>query len=196
MQQYTTHPIQKSSLFYVAITLVGIASLLLGLYLIIIVGYHERSYVFLGMGTGCFIGGIAGMIEIQAKFKVALSYGMIALGMMGIPVGINYLVDRYGPPPSPSHAALVLSGSIVAILIGIVGAWIVQPQRGMATLSSVLTLGIIASLGIVAVTVGIIYKYVLESPTHGYMLSGVGVVCLIIGIVGGVFSQGRMKERW
>ena len=196
MQQSTTHSVQKGSLFYVAITLIGIASLLLGLYLIIIVGYHERSYVFLGMGTGCIIGGIAGMIETRAKFKAALSYGMIALGMMGIPVGINYVVDRYGPAPSPTHAALVLTASIAAILIGIFGAWIVQPRRGMTTLSSVLTLGIIASVGIVAVTVGIIYKYVLESPTHGSMLSSVGVVCLVIGIVGGVFSQGRMRERW
>ena len=196
MQQSNVHSIQKSFLTYIAITLIGVLSLLLGLYLIIIVGYHERSYVFLGMGTGCFIGGIAGIIETRAKFKTALCYGMIALGMMGIPVGINYLVDRYGPPPSPSHAALVLSGSIVAILIGIFGVWIMQPQKGMAKLSSLLTLGIIASIGIVAVTVGIIYKYVLESPTHGYMLSGVGVVCLIIGIVGGVFSQSRMKERW
>ena len=189
MQQSQVHPTQKSMLPYIAITLVGIASLLLGLYLIIIVGYHERAYVFLGLGAGCVIGGIAGIIEKCAKFKVALSYGTIALGMMGLPIGINYLVDRYGPPPSPSHAAIVLSGSVVAILIGIFGAWTVQPRKGIATLSSMLTLGIIGSVGIVAVTVGAIYTYVLESPRHGDMLFGVGMVCVMIGIVGGVLSQ-------
>lgn len=189
MQQSNTQSVQKSFLTYAAITIVGVASLLLGLYLIIIVGYHERAYVFLGFGTGCFIGGIAGVIEKHAKFKVALSYGMIALGMMGIPVGINYLVDRYGPPPSLSHAVLVLSGSVVAMLIGIFGVWMVQRRRGITTLWSVLMLGIIASLGIVAMTVGVIYMYALESPRHGDMLVGVGVVCVVIGIVGRVLAQ-------
>ena len=152
-------------------------------------GYHERAYVFLGLGTGCFIGGIAGIIETRVKFKTTLSYGMIALGMMGVVVGINYVVDRYGPAPSPTHAVLVLSMSVAAILIGIFRAWIGQPQRRMAKLSSLLTLGIIASAGIVAVAVGVIYTYVLESPKHGYMLLGAGVVCLVIGIVGGVLSR-------
>jgi hypothetical protein len=196
VQQSNTHLIQKHTLSYAAITIVGVSSLLLGLYLIIVVGYHERAYVFLGIGTGCFIGGIAGIIETRAKFKTALSYGMIALGMMGIVVGINYLVDRYGPSASPTRAALVLSASVAGILIGIFGAWIVQPKGGIAKLSSVLTLGIIASVGIVAVTVGIIYKFVLNSPTHAYMLSGVGVVCLVIGIVGGVFLQSRTKRNY
>ena len=191
MQQSNTQSVQKSFLTYAAITIIGVLSLLSGLYLIIVVGYHERAYVFLGMGTGCFIGGIAGMIEKSAKFRAALSYGMIALGMMGIVVGINYLVDSYGPP-NLSHAALVLSVSVVVILTGICGAWIVQ--RKGAKLLSVLMLGIIASAGIVAVTVGVIYNYVLESPKHGYMLFGVGVVCVVIGIVGGVLAQGRIMD--
>jgi len=189
VQQPHIHLIQKHTLTYAVITIVGVAFLLLGLYLIIVVGYHERAYIFLGMGTGCFIGGIAGLVERRAKFKTTLSYGMIALGMMGIPVGINYIVDRYGPTPSPTHATLVLSASVAAILIGTFGAWIVKPRRGMATLSSVLTLGILASAGIVGVTVGVIYKYVLESPMHGDMLFGVSVICLVIGIVGGVLSR-------
>ena len=191
MQQSYAHLTRNGMLTYVAVTLVGIVSLLFGLYLIIIVGYHERAYIFLGLGTGCFIGGVAGVLETRERFKTALSYGLIALGMMGIAVGINYLFGRYGPPPSLSHAALVLGGSIVAILVGIVGAWIVQPQRDMAALSRVLMLGIIASVGIVAVTVGAIYTYVLDSPKHGYMLVGVGVICVVIGIVGGVLSQSK-----
>lgn len=104
------------------------------------------------------------------------------------------LVDRYGLPPSPSHAALVLSGSIVAILVGIVAAWIGQSRKSIATLSRVLMPGIIASVGTVAMTVGAIYTYALESPKHGYMLFGVGVVCVVVGIVGGVLSQGRMVD--
>src|SRR5437764_7500285 len=91
---------QKQAITFVVLTVFGVGALLLGLALIIFAHYHERAYVFLGLGAGCFIGGIAGILEAKSKVKVALSYGMIAMGMMGSIIGLNYLVSRYGPAPN------------------------------------------------------------------------------------------------
>lgn len=195
-QQADTRFLRKRTLSYATIASFGVVALLVGLILIIVVNYHERAYVFLGLGTGCFIGGIAGIVGARANFKTVLSYGMIAFGMMGAVIGLNYLYARYGPAPNVGHAILVLSISVVALLVGILGAWMVRTKGSLVTLLSVLTLGIIASMGIVAMNVGIIYNFELDSPKHGSILLSVGIVCLIAGVVGGRISQGRMKERW
>ena len=87
--------------------------------------------------------------------------------------------------------ALVMS--LVAMLAGFVGAMIARPKGGMAALSSVIMLGVIAPLGIVAVTVGTIYLIVLQSQGRAYLLLGVGAVCLIGGIACGTFAQSRAR---
>ena len=193
MQHFNHSNTQKQSLTFATITAFGVAAVLLGLALILFAHYHERAYLFLGLGTGGVIGGIAGIVGAGPKKRTALSYGAIALGMMGIAVGLNYYVDRYGPAANQTHGNIVMAMSLVAILAGIVGALIAQPKAGMATLSSVITLGVIASGGIVAVTVGTIYLLVLQSPRHAYLLLGVGVVCLLVGIACGSFVQRRVK---
>src|SRR5437588_5368459 len=96
MQQSNHLLTQKQSLPFAAVTVFGVAALLLGLTLIIFAHYHERAYVFLGLGVAGFIGGIAGIVEAESKVKATLSYGMIALGMVGIIVGLNYLTNIYG----------------------------------------------------------------------------------------------------
>ena len=73
---------QKQAITFAAFTVFGVAALLLGLALIIYAHYHERAYVFLGLGAGSFIGGIAGIVGAGSKIKAALSYGVIALGVM------------------------------------------------------------------------------------------------------------------
>src|SRR5713226_2976498 len=103
MQQSNHLLTQKQSLLFAAITVFGIAALLLGLALIIYAHYHERAYVFLGLGAACFIGGLAGIVVAGSKFKAALSYGVIGLGMMGIIVGLNYLTNIYGHSPNHSR---------------------------------------------------------------------------------------------
>jgi len=107
---------QKQSITFAAITVCGIAALLLGLALIIFAHYHERAYVFLGLGAAGFIGGLAGIVGAGSKVKAALSYGVIALGMMGIIVGLNYLTNSYGPHPNQARGDIVIALSIVAIL--------------------------------------------------------------------------------
>ena len=193
MQHFNHSNTQKQSLTFATITAFGVAAVLLGLALILFAHYHERAYLFLGLGAGGVIGGIAGIVGAGPKTRTALSYGAIALGMMGIAVGLNYYVDRYGPAANQTHGNIVMALSLVAILAGIVGALIAQPKAVMATLSSVITLGVIASGGVVAVTVGTIYLLVLQSPRHAYLLLGVGVVCLLVGIACGSFVQRRVK---
>jgi predicted neutral ceramidase superfamily lipid hydrolase len=123
---------QKQPLLYAVIAIFGAAALFLGLALIILAHYHERAYLFLGLGAAGFIGGIAGIVVAGSKAKVALGYGVIALGMMGLPVGLNYLVNRYGAAPNGVHGIIVIALSIIAILGGIVGVLIVQPKGGIA----------------------------------------------------------------
>ena len=191
MQQLIIFP-PKKSLPFGAVTVFGVAALLLGLALIIFAHYHERAYVFLGLGAACFIGGIAGIVEAESKVKATLSYGVIALGMVGIIVGLNYLTNIYGLYLNQTRGDIVIALSIVAILAGIVVALIMQPKGGIAAFSSVIMLGVIASIGIVALIVGTICLVVLEYQ-GAYALLGAGTVCLIGGIICGIFARSRAR---
>ena len=184
---------QKQRVAFVSITVFGVGALLLGLALIIFAHYHERAYVFLGLGAGCFIGGIAAILEARSKVKVGLSYGMIALGMMGIIIGLNYLMSRYGPAPNQTHGYMVIALSIVAILAGIAGALIAQPKGSKVAFSRVIMLGGIASIGVVALVVGTVYLVVLQHPGRAYPLLGIGTACLISGLTGSIFVQSRAR---
>ena len=191
--QKSDHSLMQKRPTFAAIAVLGVASLLLGLGLIIYVNYHERAYVFLGLGAACFIGGIAGMIEVGSRTRAALSYGVIAMGMMGIIVGLNYLAGKYGPGPDQGRGEIVIALSVIAILAGIGGALIVPPKGGFAAFSSVIALGLIASAGIGALIVGTIYLLVLERGAHAYPLLVLGVVCLIVGIAWGIYAQSRAR---
>jgi uncharacterized membrane protein HdeD (DUF308 family) len=185
---------QKQPIAFAVITIIGVAALLLGLALIIYAHYHERAYIFLGLGAAGFIGGIAGIIVAGSKVKAALSYGVIALGMMGMIVGFNYLANRYGSAPNNTHGAIVIASSVVAILVGIVGALMAQPKGGLAAVSSVILLGVIASSGIAALIAGTIYLIVLEHPGHAYTLLGAGTLCLVGGVASGIFAQSKARS--
>ena len=183
---------QKQFLLFAAITVFGVAALFLGLASIIFAHYHERAYIFLGLGTAGFIDGIVGMVGARSKVKAALSYGMIATGVMGISVGLNYLTNIYGAAPNQAHGDIVIALSSVAILAGIVGALMVQPKGGIAAFSSVILLGVIASIGLVALIVGTISLVVLHDQ-GAYPLLGAGAVCLVGGIAFGIFAQSRAR---
>ena len=192
--QHLEHsPTRKQSLTFGTISVLGVAAFLLGLALILFVHYHERAYLFLGLGAGGFIGGLAAMVGTGPKTRIALSYGAIALGIMGIVVGLNYYVDRYGPAANQTHGNIVIALSVIAILAGIVGALISQPKGSMAALTSVIMLGVITSGGLVAMAVGTIYLIVLQSQGHAYLLLGVGAVCLLGEIAGGIFVQSKLR---
>lgn len=193
LQQLDQFLTRKRPIAFAVITVLGVAALALGLVLIVYESYHERAYVFLGLGAASFIGGIAGIVLAQAKLKAALSYGAIALGIMGTLVGLNYLTGSYGPAPNYAHAAIVIAGSVVAILGGIAGALIIQPGGGFTALSSVILLGVIASTGMVALIAGAVYLLVLEYPGHAYAMLGVGAICLTGGIACGTLVQRKAR---
>jgi MFS family permease len=184
---------QKWPIIFTVITVFGVVALLLGLALIIFAHYHERAYVFLGLGAGCFIGGIAGLMGVRSKVKAALSYGVIAMGMMGGAIGLNYLTSRYGPAPNQTHGAIVIALSIVAILAGIAGALTTQHRGSIVAFSTVIMLGVIASIGIVALIVGTVYLVVLQYQGHAYLLLSIGTACLIGGVACGFFVQNRAR---
>ena len=189
MRQLNAAFTQKQS--FVAITVFGVLALLLGLVLIIFAHYHERAYIFLGVGAAAFIGGIAGIVEAGPKVKTALSYGGIALGIIGIIVGLNYLTNTYGPPASPLRGGLVVALGITIMLVGIVAALTVQPKGGIAAFSCVIMLGVIASLGVGALLAGTVYLVVLQYHGHAYLMLGLGAVCLLAGIIWSIFAQGK-----
>jgi hypothetical protein len=178
---------------FAALAVLGVASLLLGLGLIIYLNYHERAYIFLGLGAACFIGGIAGMIEVEARTRAALSYGVIAMGMMGIVFGLNYLTGKYGPGPNHGHGEIVMALSFIAILAGIGGVLFMQPKGGFDAFSRVIALGLIAPAGIGALIAGTIYLLVLERGVHAYPLLGLGAVCLFAGIAWDIYAQSRTR---
>jgi hypothetical protein len=133
--------IRKRPLAFATITVFGIAALLLGLALVIFAHYHERAYVFLCMGAGGFIGGIAGIVAAGWRVRAALR---------------------------------------------------ARPKGGVAAFSSVIMLGVIASIGMVVLTVGTIYLIVLQNQ-YAYLLLGAGAVCLIGGITCGIVAQSRAR---
>lgn len=184
---------QKDSMIFAVITVVGAIVLMLGLALIIYANYHERAYILLDLGAGGVIGGIAGMIVVGQKARAASGYGLIAMGVVGIVAGLNYLIGSYGPGPNQAHGYLMITLSMIAILTGIIWGVVVQSRAGLAALSSVIMLGVIGSIGIASLIVGTIYLVVLDYPGFAYFLLSIGAVCLIGGIVCGIFAQSRVK---
>ena len=184
---------QKESITFAIVSSVGAAALVLGLVLIITANYHERAYIFLILGAGGFMGGLAGMIVGGQKVRAVLDFGLIAMGFVGMVVGFNYLISQYGPEPNLAHGYLVISLSTIAILIGIIGELIAQSQNGFVGIWSVVVLGVIGSIGIAMLIVGMVYLAVLERHMPAYVLLVFGSVCLVGGIVGAIVAQHRVK---
>jgi hypothetical protein len=185
--------IQKESLTFAVITTIGAIALLLGLALIIFAHYHERAYIFLILGAGGFMGGIAGMIVGGQKVRAALDYGLIAMGFVCMVVGFNYLIGEYGTEPNLRHGYLMITLSTIAILAGIVGELVAQSKNGFAGGWSVFVLGVIGSIGIAMLIVGTIYPAVLDQHRHASFLLALGAVCLVGGIVCGIFVQRKVS---
>lgn len=192
VQQREHSRTRKHSLTFATITFAGFAVLLFGLALIFFAHDHERAYIFLALGAGGIIGGIAGLVGAASRTRTVLSYGVIASGIMGITVGLNYLVDRYGPSPNQAHATLVIALSLVVILSGITGVLRGHSKGSIRRiLSRVITVGIIASLGVVAMTVGMVYLVVLHSQGHASFLLAGGALCFIGGVAYSMFAHSR-----
>ena len=190
--QHTNHTLmQKEVIAFAVITAIGAAALAFGLTLIIFAHYHERAYMFLILGAGGFMGGLAGMIVVGQKVRAAFDYGLIAIGIVGMVVGLNYLIGEYGPKPNLAHGYLVITLSISAILVGLIVELVMLPKTGFAGFSNVIMVGVIGSIGLAALIVGTVFLAVLDYPGNGYILLALGAVCLMGGIVWVIFVQRR-----
>lgn len=173
---------QKEARVFAAMTILGAAAIGLGLALIVFAHYHERAYIFLILGAGGFMGGVAGMIVVGRSARAALDYALIAMGIVGMVVGLNYLIGEYGPGPAPDHGYLVIAVSVLAILVGLIRELVVLRKSGSAARTSVCIAGVVGSIGLAVGIVGTILLAVLDAPGYGLFLLASGVVCLIGGI--------------
>ena len=172
-------------------TTLGAAALAFGLALIIFAHFHERAYIFLFVGAGGFLGGIAGMTVDGRSARAALDYGLISMGMVGMVVGLNYVTGEYGPGPAPAHGYLVIVLSVLAVLAGLIGELVVLRKAGGTARTSVFVAGVATSIGPAVCLVGTMLLAAHEYPAYGYFLLATGAACLIGGIAGMVFDQGR-----
>lgn len=191
MRQTQQSLTRRQIITFSIITAFGVLALLFGIFLIIYMQYHERAYGFLGLGAACFIGGCAGITAASAKIKAALSYGVIALGIIGVLVGINYLTYLHSSTYQ-DRGQLVIALSIVVIAGGVIGALLSQP-RGFAAISSIIMLGVIASIGVAALIVGAVFLLLLNYPSYAYPLLVAGALCLVAGLACGIFAQSKLK---
>ncbi len=189
VQQIYHSLMQKPTKTFAVITVTGAAALLLGLALIIFAHYHERAYIFLVSGAGGLIGGIAGMIVEGQKVRVVLDYGLIAMGFANMVIGFNYLIGAYGTEPSPISGFPVIAISVIAILIGMIREMVTQSHNGFTSFLSVIALGVTGSIGIALGIVGSMYLATQNFFGQAFFLLALGAVCLVGGIIGGIFVQ-------
>ena len=186
--QHTPHA--THSKLFLAILVIGLLILAFGVFLLTEMQYHERAYVFLCAGAAALIGGIAGIIAPQSKVKAAIFYGVMALAILIMTVGANYLTYHNLQDHQRGYACIAVG--IVVLLVGIVGAIVAQPVARWAACFSVIELGIAASIGIVAFIIGC-HLLTVEGYQHeAYMALGLGMVCFIGGIASAALTQNKL----
>ncbi|MHB8599366.1 MAG: hypothetical protein ACYDER_21465 [Ktedonobacteraceae bacterium] len=182
--KHATH----SKLFLVTLVM-GFLILAFGVFLLTYMRYHERAYVFLVVGAACLIGGIAGVIAPQSKVKAAIFYGVMAFAIVTMTVGVNYLTYHNIQDHQRGYACI--AGSIIILLVGIVGAIVSQPMARLAACFSVVELGIAASIGIVAFIIGS-HLLTVEGYQHeAYVIIAIGAVCFLGGIASAALTQNK-----
>ena len=190
--QQNSPSLKTLSTIFSLITLFGLLVLIIGMYLLTVMIYHERAYVPLGIGAACFIGGLAGLIVRPSRLKVAACYGVIALGMLALVVGLNYLT--YPFQSYQIRGYIVIGTGILCLLGGITGAIAFQPEAKKVACYSALVLGVIASLGIVGLIVGLDQLIAFAHSRFAIILVGSGSVCFLGGVAATIIMQRRMHR--
>ncbi len=192
MQQMNLSIKKKLSAIFSVTMIFGVLVLLIGMYLLTYMNYHERAYTTLGIGVVSFIGSLAGLIARSSRVKTALCYGVIALGMVAFPVAGKYLT--YPWASYHQRAYLIMGLGVLCLLGGIGGAITLHPKAIMITCYSILALGVVTSLGIISLIIGIDQLLVFEASKKASVLLGAGSICLLGGIIGSIILQQRNRE--
>jgi hypothetical protein len=172
---------KKEALVFAVMTKLGATVLAFGLALITFAHVHERAYIFLIVGAGGFMGGFAGITVGGQSARVAFDYGLIAMAMVGVVIGLNYLTGEYGPGPNLTYGYLAITVSVLALLVGLIGEMVVLRKAGSAARTSVFVAGVATSIGLAVCLVGTMLLAAHDAPAYGYFLLATGAVCLIGG---------------
>lgn len=186
--------IKKNLPVIFSITMVcGVLILLIGTYLLTYMNYHERAYTTLGLGVVSFIGSLAGLIASSPRVKTALCYAVIALGMVAFPVAGKYL--SYPWASYHQRAYLIIGLGVLCLLGGSAAAITLHPKAIKITCYSILALGIVTSLGVISLIIGIDLLLVFEASKKASLLLAVGSICLLVGIAAAIILQRRNSDR-
>ncbi|MEO9058809.1 MAG: hypothetical protein ACR2H5_12445 [Ktedonobacteraceae bacterium] len=189
MQQMNLSIKKNLSAIFTVTMLFGVLVLLIGMYLLTYMNYHERAYTTLGLGVVSFIGGLAGLIVSSPRVKTALCYAVIALGMVAFPVAGKYLT--YPWASYHERAYLIMGIGVLCLLGGIAAAITLHPKAIKITCYSILALGIVTSLGVISLIIGIDQLLVFEATKKASVLLGAGGICLLSGIAAAIIVQRR-----
>ncbi len=105
----------------------GVMALAVGLYFLTTLGYHERAYTPLGIGTVCLLGGPVGAIVARLQAQPAVFFTAIALGVVVLG-GSVYFLTVLG---FHERADLGLGVGTVCLMGGIVGTIVARSSAGV-----------------------------------------------------------------
>jgi hypothetical protein len=170
--------LHKSTRFWLIIVL-EIIALGIGAYTYAALHHHERLHVLLLTGLLCLLAGVIGTIVTHAKTHV-LSFAILVLGVIALGIGLYFLaVLGYH-----ERGYLTLGVGILGLLGGFAG---MVMHRPIAALCGMLV------FGIVALSIGLYLKTILDYHGRAYMVLGAGTFCLIGSLAGMIVTQYRAR---
>jgi hypothetical protein len=106
------------------VLVLGIIALAVGLYFLTVLGYHERAYTPLGIGTVCLFGGTVGAIVARLKAHPAAFIMLMVPGLVALGVSAYFLTTS----GYHERAYIGLAMGTMCLLGGIVGTIVARSK--------------------------------------------------------------------